>query len=501
MDDYSVKKYGAVGDGVHDDTAAIKKAIDSSTCIYFPEGTYKITSTITFFKKVGVWMFGNGSGSNGLGSSKIYWAGAPEGVIFQLYSSANCTIERLAFQGIYGGIQTNPGVGIYITGDNANGACHWNVIRDCSVSNVQGGIGYGILLGSMNNDDINTNSFENVLLVLCKVAFVQMGTQTVNNQLLNVECLAYKSMGAHFIQGNATLTNCSFFGDTTSTVDVQIGPGLLWASITGSYHEILSDRPADAIAYNFPNGQHSWTSEINNCRVLWNRGPGNIINYLQTGPLTISNCNFDGIGNGGLITVNNYAQTPQPLTLFGNNLVPGVASYAISGSVDYQNVTQQSVITVLNQKNLLSTTATQNWFDTPNSFQLLANTTYEVEGMLLLNNQNSVGNCVVSFLTGGTAIYDSIKLVFNSTVNVPSQTPATFLITSNNGGVVTKDAFGIIVLSIKGLIRVKGKGTFTPQLSYSSAPGGTPFVMPDSFLKVTPLGSNTMKSVGNVLIA
>lgn len=119
--------------------------------------------------------------------------------------------------------------------------------------------------------------------------------------------------------------------------------------------------------------------------------------------------------------------------------------------------------------------------------------------MLLLNNQNSVGNCVVSFLIGGTAIYDSLKLVFNSTIQ--SQTPATFLITSNNGGVVTKDASGIIVLSIKGLIRVKGKGTFTPQLSYSAAPGGTPFVMPDSFLKVTPLGSNTMKSVGNVVIA
>lgn len=41
----SVRRFGAVGDGVTDDTAAIQAAIDSgSSCLYFPGGTYIITS-------------------------------------------------------------------------------------------------------------------------------------------------------------------------------------------------------------------------------------------------------------------------------------------------------------------------------------------------------------------------------------------------------------------------------------------------------------------------
>ena len=44
----SVKDFGAVGDGVADDTAAIQAAATAavSGCLYFPQGTYKTTSTL-----------------------------------------------------------------------------------------------------------------------------------------------------------------------------------------------------------------------------------------------------------------------------------------------------------------------------------------------------------------------------------------------------------------------------------------------------------------------
>lgn len=42
----SVKAYGAVGDGVADDTAAIQAALDAASGVFVPQGTYKISSAL-----------------------------------------------------------------------------------------------------------------------------------------------------------------------------------------------------------------------------------------------------------------------------------------------------------------------------------------------------------------------------------------------------------------------------------------------------------------------
>lgn len=58
----SVKDFGAVGDGVTDDTAAIQDALNSNFgSIYIPKGTYKITNTLTTQRNIKV--FGDGRDS------------------------------------------------------------------------------------------------------------------------------------------------------------------------------------------------------------------------------------------------------------------------------------------------------------------------------------------------------------------------------------------------------------------------------------------------------
>lgn len=47
----NVKKYGAVGDGVTDDTTAIKNAVLSNETVYFPNGEYIVNDTIILKSK------------------------------------------------------------------------------------------------------------------------------------------------------------------------------------------------------------------------------------------------------------------------------------------------------------------------------------------------------------------------------------------------------------------------------------------------------------------
>lgn len=58
-----VLDYGAVGDGVADDTAAVQAAINTGKAVYFPSGTYKVTSALSF-NQADVAYYGDGKNSS-----------------------------------------------------------------------------------------------------------------------------------------------------------------------------------------------------------------------------------------------------------------------------------------------------------------------------------------------------------------------------------------------------------------------------------------------------
>lgn len=107
--------FGAVGDGVHDDTGAVKLALASGADVYFPRGTYLVTEGLSLTG--GQHVYGDGVGS-------IIKSGAP---VILTTTAAGTLVERLALEGI----TTNTGMAIYKDK---------NTVRDVSITKCATGI-------------------------------------------------------------------------------------------------------------------------------------------------------------------------------------------------------------------------------------------------------------------------------------------------------------------------------------------------------------------------
>ena len=54
-----------------------------------------------------------------------------------------------------------------------------------------------------------------------------------------------------------------------------------------------------------------------------------------------------------------------------------------------------------------------------------------------------------------------------------------------------------ITVVIRGIVRTNTAGSFTPQIKYDVAPGGSPTVLANSWFRLTPIGNNSVTNVGN----
>lgn len=135
----NVLDYGAVGDGVADDTSAIQAALNANDSIWFPKGTYKVSATIRASRVVNI----NGdpeatlvaaSGFTGISITKI-------GVPFTLKAIF------AVFAGNDIGQQTNPRLGE--SGDKVTiGPMRLNCDNNCD---------YGVLINSCPGAQVSTN--------------------------------------------------------------------------------------------------------------------------------------------------------------------------------------------------------------------------------------------------------------------------------------------------------------------------------------------------------
>lgn len=138
-DTVSVKDFGAVGDGVADDTAAIQAALNAHDSIWFPKGTYKVSATIRASRVVNIdgdpeATLVAASGFTGISITKI---GSPFTLkaIFAVFSGTDI------------GQQSNPRLGE--SGDKVTiGPMRLNCENNCD---------YGVLINSCPGAKISSN--------------------------------------------------------------------------------------------------------------------------------------------------------------------------------------------------------------------------------------------------------------------------------------------------------------------------------------------------------
>lgn len=121
--------FGALGDGVHDDTSAIQQAINTRKLVYFPQGIYRTTASLTLL--VGTHLMGkmNNQAHGNTHGATIMRDG--NGNCIVINASTPCIIENLLIDKVN---SVNNGIGIDITNtDNFQ-------LKNVRVINYQTGI-------------------------------------------------------------------------------------------------------------------------------------------------------------------------------------------------------------------------------------------------------------------------------------------------------------------------------------------------------------------------
>lgn len=144
----SVKDYGAKGDGISDDTAAIQNAVNAthSGSLVFPAGTYKLTKTITLLSNVTYQGQSAKLQGNGAWIMQTAWSGANETISGFIFDNGGLCISGT------------------VTGLTLSGNTFQNLTNDYTGGNWTQGNAVFSGSGGLRASKISGNTFKNLLV-------------------------------------------------------------------------------------------------------------------------------------------------------------------------------------------------------------------------------------------------------------------------------------------------------------------------------------------------
>jgi len=180
----------------------------------------------------------------------------------------------------------------------------------------------------------------------------------------------------------------------------------------------------------------------------------------------------------------------------------GSAFYGVTTATQGRGVLSLNMFTSGVNPSPVATAGVQNWFPTANdNFAMLGNTTYLFEGVLNVSNTGTTAH-TLNLIFGGTASSGATSIAWtciatNGTVATPTATLMTYATVATTTPVTTSvSAASNNTLLVRGIIRTNAAGTFIPQFQYSAGPGGSTTLAANNWMRVTPIGSGTVASVG-----
>lgn len=206
------------------------------------------------------------------------------------------------------------------------------------------------------------------------------------------------------------------------------------------------------------------------------------------------------------------SQPPVKLTSGTNTSTAAAGAVEYDGVVFYGTATTsnrgvlpaEQFIALVNDYVANDSASAQKVFNSPTNgaITLDASTTYRFEGVYYISRALGSNSHTLStlFATGGTLTSITYTADTTSTASNILGTVSRIYGTSATAVVVTAASTATneqITVVIKGMVRTNAAGTFTPQIQYSSAPGGAPTILKNSYFRMIPVGTSSVASVGN----
>jgi hypothetical protein len=296
----NVKWYGALGDGVHNDTAAIQAAINAipqnvGGLLFFPRGTYMITNLV-MVGRAGLTLRGEGSGTV-LQATSIPSTNAD---FIDITNGYNTTIEDMSIQGY---ASMPPFALVRVECDknytNQNGAIGNTHFRNINFGGPTGNNAYNdVIFTAITDDNNDGNVFEHCIFnqaIWAGIGFWH--TECINNSVN--DCL-FASMSVAMtsvnpgIVGNGGSGSWMVKGGGGSGMSVSVfgignptGPGL---EDDHSEWEVCNE-----LLYSLGPTAAETPATFRNVHFTYNYSTnyiGWVIHLLSPGPLVMENCNL-----------------------------------------------------------------------------------------------------------------------------------------------------------------------------------------------------------------